>query len=169
LTDSVVLAHAHTLLARPDATSVLLADVRDPASLLAGLHLDGLIDLAEPVGLLVTAVMHFVADEDDPWGCVARLMAALAPESFLALSHATADSITPVAAQTITDVCTDATERLYLRSRAEVARFFDGLALVPPYIGAESEMVHVGLWGCEDPELADSDGARAVYCAVARH
>lgn len=166
--DPLVIAHARALLMRPGSTSVVTADIRDPESVIAGLRLDGLINLAEPIGLLVTAVMHFVADEDDPWGCVARLVAALAPRSFLALSHATADSLTPAAAQTITDVYADATERLYLRPRAEVARFFDGLTLVPPYTGAVPGLVHAGLWGCEDPELADSEGARAVYCAVAR-
>jgi rhodanese-related sulfurtransferase len=166
--DPAVIAHAHALLARTGSTAVMLADVRDPASLLAGLHLDGLIDLAEPAGLLVTAVMHFVAAEDDPWGCVARLVAALAPGSFLALSHATADHLSPVAAQTVAEVFAGASERLYLRSRAEIGRFFDGLELVPPYTGAEAELTCAGLWGCEDPDLADSEGSRALYCAVGR-
>jgi hypothetical protein len=164
--DPLVIAHAHALLTRAEATSVLLADVRDPSSLLAGLHLDGLIDLAEPVGLLVTAVMHFVADEDDPWQCVARLLAALAPGSYLALSHASADQLSPLVAQTVTEAFAEASEQVFLRSKAEIGRFFDGLELVMPYPEAEDGWVSVGLWGCEDPELADSEGSRALYCAV---
>lgn len=166
--DPLVIAHAHALLARAGVTSVLLADVRDPSSLLAGLHLDGLIDLAEPVGLLVTAVMHFVADEDDPWQCVARLLAALAPGSYLALSHASADQLPPLVAQTVTEAFAEASEQVFLRSRADIGRFFDGLELVTPYPEAEDGLVSVGLWGCEDPELADSEGSRALYCAVGR-
>jgi hypothetical protein len=166
--DPAVIAHARALLTSGGATAVVLADVRDPASLLAGLHLDGLIELAEPVGLLATAVMHFVADEDDPWGCMARLVNALAPGSFLALSHASADQMTPAAARTVTEVFAGASEQVYLRSRAEIGRFFDGLELVVPYPGVEPELVSAGLWGCEDPVLADSAGSRALYCAVAR-
>lgn len=166
--DPAVIAHANTLLKRNGSTSVLLADVRDPAGLLAGLHRDRLLELTEPVGLLVTAVMHFVAGEDDPWGCVAGLMAGLAPGSYLALSHASGDHLASDVIETVTNAYAGATEQLYLRPKAEIARFFGGLTLVPPYAGAAPELVHAGLWGCEDPKLADSSGARAVYCAVAR-
>jgi hypothetical protein len=166
--DPLVITHANALLARSGATSVLLADVRDPASLLAGLYLDGLIDMTKPVGLLVTAVMHFVADKDDPWQCVARLLAALAPGSYLALSHVGADQLTPIARQTVTQVFAEASEQVFFRSRAEIGRFFDGLELVPPYADAETELVSAGFWGCDDPNLADSKGSRSLYCAVAR-
>lgn len=165
--DPAVIAHAHALTCR-ESTTVMLADVRDPASLLAGSHLDALFDLAEPVGLLITAVMHFVATQDDPWECVARLVASLAPGSYLALSHASADHMSPLAVQTVTEVFAGASEQIHMRSRAEIGRFFDGLELVPPYPGAEAELVSAGLWGCEDPDLADSEGSRALYCAVAR-
>ncbi|MHB1592621.1 MAG: hypothetical protein ACYCO9_11375 [Streptosporangiaceae bacterium] len=40
--------------------------------------------------------------------------------------------------------------------------------IVPPYPGAGPVITHAGLWGAEDPQAADSDGARAFYCAVAR-
>ena len=46
--------------------------------------------------------------------------------------------------------------------------FFDGLELVPPYEGAEPGICYTGVWGAEDPVLADSDGARWLYCGVAR-
>jgi hypothetical protein len=62
----------------------------------------------------------------------------------------------------------NATERLYVRSKAEIARFFDGLELVPPYEGAEPALTYVGLWGAEDVEAADSEGSRALLCGVAR-
>ena len=41
------------------------------------------------------------------------------------------------------------------------------LEIVPPYAGAGSEITWVGLWQCYDPVLADSDGSRWLYCAVA--
>ena len=43
-----------------------------------------------------------------------------------------------------------------------------GLEIEPPYQGAKPGLTFVGTWGAEDPELADSDGSRWLYCAVAR-
>jgi hypothetical protein len=54
------------------------------------------------------------------------------------------------------------------RSRAEIDRFFTGLAVVPPYPGAEPALTSAGLWGCEDPEVAESDGSRSFFVAVAK-
>jgi len=166
--DPMVAAHAGRLLAGDGTTVVITADLRDPAGLLGHPGLRGLIDFAEPAGVLMTAVVHFVADERDPWGLVARYMAAVAPGSYLALSHGTYENLPPRSVRAGLDTYANATEHAYLRSRAEVERFFDGLELVAPYEGAGPGLTYVGLWGAEDPEAADSDGSRALYCGVAR-
>jgi hypothetical protein len=166
--DPMVAAHSSALLAADGTTTVLTADVRDPDALLGHRKLRALIDLNQPVGVLLTAVMHFVADESDPWGLVARYMAAVAPGSFLALSHGTYDKMPPNMVRAGAEHYESAAERLYVRSRAEIARFFDGLELVPPYEGAEPALTYVGLWGAEDVEAADSEGSRALLCGVAR-
>ena len=62
----------------------------------------------------------------------------------------------------------NATEQLILRPRAEVERFFAGLAMVPPYPGAIGGLTFVGQWGAVDPASTDSDGSRVLYCGVAR-
>jgi hypothetical protein len=49
-----------------------------------------------------------------------------------------------------------------------VLRFFDGLDLVAPYRGAEPGLTFTGVWGAEDPEVADTDGSRWLYCGVGR-
>ena len=116
----------------------------------------------------MTAVMHFVADGSDPWGLVARYLAAVVPGSYLALSHGTTDKLPPRGVQAGMDSIADSTERAYPRSKADVERFFVGLELVPPYGGAEPGLAYVGLWGAEDPEAADTDGSRLLYCGVAR-
>ena len=167
--DPVVAAHASALLADDGGTTLITADLRDPAAVLADPRLRALIDFAEPAGLLMTAVLHFVAARGDPWGLVARYIRALAPGSCLALSHATADNLPPVAVHRWTQAYANAAEQFYLRPRADVERFFAGLELVAPYEGAEVAVTHLGLWGCEDPATADSDGSRWGYCGVARH
>jgi hypothetical protein len=166
--DPIVQAHASELLVDDGTTAVVLADLRDPDAVLTSQELLARIDLSRPVGLLMTAVLHFVADESDPWGLVARYMAALAPGSYLALSHGTFDRMVVSQVQAGRDAYARSTANLYMRSRPDVERFFEGLELQPPRPGEPAEITYAGLWGAEDPEAADTDGSRAIYCAVAR-
>jgi hypothetical protein len=166
--DPMVAAYASQLLASDGTTVVVTADLREPDSVLNDPGLQALIDFTQPVGLLMTAVMHFVADSSDPWGLVGRYVDAVAPGSYLALSHFTADKLPPSYVQASKDVYDMATASIYARSRAEFTRFFDGLELVPPQPDAEPGVSYVGVWGAEDPEAADSDGSRGMYCGVAR-
>ena len=91
--DPMVRAYAGELLTDSRLTTFVFADLRDPDQVLGNRQLRDLIDFTEPVGLLMTAVLHFVADSADPWGLVARYAQALAPGSYLALSHVTADNV----------------------------------------------------------------------------
>ena len=166
--DPMVAACSGPLLAAGGTTALVTADWRDPGAVLGDPGLRRLIDFAQPAGLLMTALTHFTADEDDPWGLVARYMAALAPGSYLALSHGTFDKMVPNQIQAGKEIYARATENIYMRSRADVERFFDGLELEPPYEGAGRELTYVGLWGAEDLEAADSEGSRGLYCGVAR-
>jgi hypothetical protein len=166
--DPMLLACASELLTADGTTAVIQADLREPGRLLNDPSLRALIDFGEPAGLLMTAVMQFVADSADPWGLVARYINALAPGSYLALSHITADGLPPRAVRTGVDEYAKAAEAAYPRPKAAIQRFFDGLELVPAYEGAERVVTHIGLWGAEDTEAADSDGSRTFYCGVAR-
>jgi hypothetical protein len=166
--DPMVLAHGTALLGESENTKIIMADLRDPEALLNHPDLRELIDLGEPIGLLMTGVMYFVADASDPWGLVASYLAAIAPGSYLALSHLTADSKPVRAVEESVDVYARGTENIHFRSKAEVERFFEGLELVEPCKGAGPVVTHVGLWGAEDPAAADTDDSRWLYCGVAR-
>jgi trans-aconitate methyltransferase len=166
--DPLVRVHAAALLSNAGDTRFVTADLRDPDGVLNHPQTRELIDFSKPVGLLMTAVLHFVADGSDPRGLVARYVAELSPGSYLALSHITADQKPPAAVRAILDIYENATQQIYMRSRAEVQGFFDGLDLVPPYEGARAAVTYVGEWGAEDAELADSDGSRWCYGGVAR-
>ena len=166
--DPMVRRHAEHLLADASGTKVIVGDLRNPGAILEDKELTELIDFAQPVGLVLVAVLHFIGDDLDPWGLVARYVSALAPGSYLALSHVSADRKPTRVVQTIDDLYSRATEQVYMRSRAEVERFFDGLELVPPYAGAKAAVTFVGEWGAEDPHFADSDGSRWSYCGVAK-
>jgi hypothetical protein len=163
--DPQVIARSKDILAGAANTAVIHADIRRPDEILQHPQTLRLIDFSEPVGLLVVAVTHFLPDSDDPWGLVARYMAAIPSGSYLALSAVTSDRIEerwPMVLQASPKY------QGYPRTFAEVERFFEGLEIVPPYEGAEPKVAFVGLWGAEDPEAADDDGSRLAYAAVAR-
>lgn len=166
--DPMVQLHSRALLEGGGTVGVICADLREPDTILDHPELHRLIDFGEPVGLLLTGVMMFVSDASDPWALVSRYLGALAPGSYLSLSHLTDDYKPPIAAEGFRAVFDTATEHLYFRSKAKVERFFDGLELLPPYEGAEPGVTFTGLWGAEDVELADSDGSRWLHCGVAR-
>jgi len=166
--DPMVERYSQELLDDSGRVSVLCADLRDPGSILDHPAVRKLIDPEEPTGLLMTAVLMFVADEDDPWSLVARYVAAMRPGSCMSLSHLTDDAKPPLAVDGFRRVFDHATEQMHFRSKAQIARFFDGLEVIPPYEGAAPAITYSGLWGAEDVQMADSDGSRWLYCAVAR-
>jgi hypothetical protein len=166
--DPMVATHSRDLLAHSERTALVTADLRDPDAVLSHPDLRQLIDFDQPIGVLMTAVMHFIADDEDPWGIVARYMDAVPPGSYLALSHATYEQLPPQAVQAMYDVYERATSHIYLRSKADISRFFDGMEMIQPHEGAQSSVCFVGCWGAEDPDAADSDGSRVLRCGVAR-
>lgn len=62
-------------------------------------------------------------------------MAAVAPGSYLVISHATDQDIGADAAGQVRELYARASASAVSRSRAEVAGFFEALELVPPGIG----------------------------------
>jgi hypothetical protein len=166
--DPMVAAQAASLITDPSTTRLIMADLREPGAVLGHPDVLELIDFTQPVGLLMTAVLHFVSGPSDPAGLVARYTGALAPGSYLAISHITRDQIPPQVTVAGNQAYDRATEQIHSRTRSEVTALFDGLELTEPYPGAGAVICHVGLWGAEDPAAADTDEGRVFYCGVAR-
>jgi S-adenosyl methyltransferase len=129
--DPVVIAHARALLtSTPEgATGYLEADLRDPEMILKAAA--GTLDLTEPIGVMLFAVLHHIADDAEAYGIVRRLLADLPSGSCLVLTHACTDAAAThqaVRAYNESGVPTGTKGR----SRGEIARFFEGLELVEP-------------------------------------
>jgi hypothetical protein len=149
--DPVAIAHSRAILAGCQNATVIDADLREPERILAHPGIRPLIDLGQPAGLLLVAVLHFIADAEDPWRIVATLRDALAPGSYLVLCHAT-DESRPAAAQATEKVYNrTVTTNIHMRSRAEILRFFDGFELVDP------GLVYVSQWRPDSPADVPSD------------
>jgi hypothetical protein len=138
--DPIVHVHANALLTGQGNTSIVLADLRDPAAILAHPKVRDLIDFDEPTAVLLVAIMHFITDQEQPGQIIAALRDALAPGSYLALSHSTADFHDQSIADAATAVYAKATAPLMLRSHAQVTAMFEGWNPIEPGV------VQVSLW-----------------------
>jgi hypothetical protein len=140
--DPIVLAHGRALLADNVSTTVVTADLREPDKIMTMPEIAGFLDFAEPVGLILNAVVHHLPDEEDPYGILDRYKELLAPGSYLLLTHFSSYS---EAARRLVDVLLRALGRGQLRGREEITRFFDGFDLVPPGV------VHLVQWRPDEP------------------
>jgi hypothetical protein len=130
--DPVAIAHSNAILAGNPNATIIEADLREPATALDRAASTGLIDFSQPVGLLLVAVLHFIPDEGDPWGIVTTLMDSLAPGSYLVVCHGTEEGAPGVAQAAEKVYKRAASANLYMRSRVDIQRFFDGLDPVDP-------------------------------------
>ena len=158
--DPVVLAHARALLAghRYGATEYLDADLRDTAAILEGAA--GILDLTKPVAVTLLAILHVIPDAEDPYSIVARLLDGLPPGSYVTVSHLGGDLLGQQAKDDFNDIIRRQSQQQYFgRTRAEVARFFDGMELVAP------GLVRVEKWR---PEPGAEPGTSALWCGMAK-
>ena len=143
--DPVAIAHSRAILEGNQNAMVIDADLREPEKILAHDGTQHMIDFSQPAGLLLVAVLHFIADAEDPWRIVATLRDRLAPGSYLVVCHGTDEGKPTVAhaAEKVYDRGVSA--GLHMRSRAEILRFFDGFELVDPGV------VPIPLWRPDSP------------------
>lgn len=128
--DPLVLAHARILLSSsPEGeTNYIDADLHDPEHILA--EAAATLDLTRPVALLLIGVLGHVADHDQARDIVRRLLAGLAPGSFLVQCDGTDTDRDYVAAL---ERYRDSGGVPYnVRSPAEIESFFEGLEVVEP-------------------------------------
>jgi hypothetical protein len=130
--DPLVLVHARALLTSTlqGSCDYLDADLRDTPAILAGAGQT--LDFTEPTALLLLAVMHFVPDADAPADVVAALAGPLAPGSFVAVSHLTADFAPGPVSAGVEAYNTLVPTTVFPRSHIRVSALFGGLPLVPP-------------------------------------
>src|SRR5947209_1280998 len=129
--ESVAAAHSELLLAGNERAAVIQADLRDVEDILNHAQTQRLLDFSQPVGLLMLAVLHFVPDSWDPVDIVARYRDRLAPGSYLALSHITADGGAAGLTEAV-QFYQNTRDPMYLRRHEEVLPLFAGFELVEP-------------------------------------
>jgi SAM-dependent methyltransferase len=162
--DPVAVSHSRAVLDGNEQAGVVSADLRKPQQILDSPETTGLLDLERPVALLLVAVLHFLEDEDDPQSAVAELREALAPGSLVIVTHASYEGI-PVPKEQAggaVDVYQNIRNPLVMRSREEIARFFEGYEMVEP------GLVSMPLWRPDTPAEQEDPYAFAGFAGVGR-
>jgi hypothetical protein len=158
--DPLVLAHARALLtsSADGRTAYLDADLRDIGRVLDTAR--AVLDLSQPVAVMLIGVLHCIPDGDDPYGIVRRLLAAVPPGSYLVLGHPASDVQAEASARATAGLNSRLAEPVTFRARAEVAGFLDGLQPLEP------GLVQYPQWRPE-PGSGPAEPVPA-WCAVAR-
>ncbi|MEW9551962.1 SAM-dependent methyltransferase [Nonomuraea sp. NPDC050783] len=132
--DPIVLVHGRALLTGDPAgtTDMIEADLRQPEKILSDPTIRRVIDFTRPVAVILAGIMHFITDEEDPYGLVEQLKAAVPSGSHLLLSHITLDFADDVRREDFTKPYDNSSAAMTPRTREEVLRFFAGWELVDP-------------------------------------
>jgi S-adenosyl methyltransferase len=130
--DPQVVVHANVLLAAQASTEVtyLHGELRQYRAILEAASV--VLDPGRPVGLVLSGVMGHIADTEEAQSIVAGLLDGLPPGSYLSLNDGTMVFGGQEYQQAQQDYNDTGAIPYTLRSPAQIAAFFGGLALVEP-------------------------------------
>lgn len=144
--DPVAVAHSLAMLQdNPNATAIQ-ADARWPDKILSHPEVKNLLDFSQPVGVLFLLILHVIANDEEAYRAVYTVRDALAPGSYIAISHGTPDGAPPGVMERLYKLSARSPRPPKYRTRADILRFFDGLELVEP------GLVYLPLWRPETPD-----------------
>jgi len=146
--DPLILAHARALLtSSPEgATDYIHADLEDTERVLR--EAGRTLDFTQPVALMLLGILNHIMDDDEAYAIVSQLVDALPPGSYLVITHPTTDfrAEAMMAAMKLWNEG-GGVPPVTARTRAEIARFFDGVELLEPGVVSSS------LWRPEPSEI----------------
>ncbi|MGW4423394.1 SAM-dependent methyltransferase [Streptosporangium sp. NPDC004631] len=158
--DPMVVVRGQAMLQDDQRTVVIEADVREPEKLLSHPRLTEMIDLEQPVAILVLALLQDLTDDAVATQVMDHLRKEIVPGSHMAISHPVRD-LCPERTAKLSTVYQDAgaitgPRRENLRRKAEVEPFFDGLTLVEP------GFVYIPYWRPDGTMLPQPDAVWVV-------
>ena len=156
--DPVVLAHGRNMLHGVPNAAIIERDLLAPDEILADPVLRSLIDFGEPAAFLFLSILHFVSDEADPAGLIARLLEPFPAGSHVAISHATPDTVPEV--NDVERIFDEATEQAHVRSRVDIAKLVAGMEILEPGLAWPPE------WRPDPGDQVPVNAAESYYCVV---
>lgn len=129
--EAVAVAHSELILRDNANAAVVRADATKPEEILDAPGTRAMLDFDQPVAILMLALMHFVPDEADPLGILARYREAVVPGSYLIMSTTTADKY-PAEMDRFADLYRNGSTPLIPRSADAFGALFTGWTFVEP-------------------------------------
>jgi O-methyltransferase involved in polyketide biosynthesis len=159
--DPLVLAHARALLtSSPEGvTDYIEADAHDVEEILKGAG--ATLDFTQPVAITMLGILPFIGDDHEARAIVTRLLAAVPPGSYLAVTHSTSEVSGERVIEAVRQWNEVAPTPYRLRSPEQIAAFFEGMELIEPGV------VPCPRWR---PEPHDTGNVRDMdeFCALGR-
>jgi hypothetical protein len=157
--EQIAVAHSEIVLEGNERAAMVTADAEHPRTVLEHPTTRKLLDLDQPVMVILAAFVHFVPPERDPAGLIAQYRDALAPGSYLALSHDTGEEQDEEMFRAVA-LYERSSNPLYLRDRAEIRALMAGFEIVEPGV------VFTPQWRPDDPADIGEHPERASILAV---
>ena len=157
--DPVAVAHSELILQDTPNARVLMADLRHPNEILGAPTLTELLDLTQPIGVLMVAVLHFVSEADRPEDLITQFLDVLSPGSHLVISQGTGEG-RQAEAQKLKELYRSTSTPITYRTRDQIGTLFNGWELVEPGV------VWVPEWRPDWPDDVGPDPASTVVAAA---
>jgi hypothetical protein len=129
--DPVVLGQSRAILHGTGNVATIRGDLRQPEAIISHPDLAGFIDWSQPVALLLVAVVHFITEHDDPLTLIGRYRDAMAPGSYLVVSHIHHHDGSE-AGREVSAIYARTSAPLIFRAHDQITRLFTGFGLVEP-------------------------------------
>lgn len=140
--EAVAVAHSQVLLEKDGDLkrhAVVQADLRDPELLFRKVEETGVVDLSQPLALMLIAVLHVTQPGPDGTDIgpqvVEEYREKIPSGSYLVLSHGTADGVPAERAREMAEfgkMYDNTATPVIWRPRAEIEKFFGDLELIEP-------------------------------------
>lgn len=158
--EPVAVAHSDLLLRDETRATVFRGDLRAPDAILRGPRTRELLDLDQPVAVLMVAVLHFVGDDEQPLRLLQDYRQLLNPQDYLVVSHASGDTLP--SASGAAELYRNSQNSAHLRSHAEIRE------LLADYTLHEPGLVFLPEWQPDHPADAEHAASCSFYGALAQ-
>ena len=158
--EHVAVAHSQLILEGNDNAAMLHADISKAGIVLGDPTTRRLIDFDQPVGLLAITIGHYIVE--DALAVFDAYREALAPGSFLAITHLT-DDFNETDGEELAEFMKKSQNNVTPRTKDEVTALFGDFELVEPGVVTTSQ------WRPErDTDVSGTPGEDVVWAGVAR-
>ncbi len=159
--EALAVAHSELLLADNPNAAAVHADLRQPNAVLEARETRRLLDFDQPIAVLMVALLHFIPECDDPKSLLKRYQEALAPGSYLVMSHATDEGLN-VRVGVAAELYRTTNKPVCVRDRAQITELFDGFELVEPGV------VYTPEWRPDPTDVVAEPGRSAALGGVGK-